>query len=465
MSKIVCTFTPVKRQRQSQSTDSSSGSPAHKRQVIGSPSEILIVNPYYHQPKQTGIMHSSDSEDDLQPNVEDIKHKVDFDKDAPLWGKQMFDLICHMNTKIDNVIASHSIIETTANNALVLAEKNKKDLQTAQDELYNVQCENVALKKKVNELESYSKKYNLKFFNVPEDSHENSNILMNKLGRIIQSMGLDLRRFHIDNLHRLPHSGKGPRPLIVKFVTMLDRNTVWSKRSALASIPGNKVVVREHFAREIEENVKIMLPFRKAAEKQNLNVKMIEDKLILNSQTFTVKNLHLLPPSLQPEKISTRVLEDHLFFYSSLCPLSNHHSAKFTVDKIDYESSEQYIMRGKAVLFNDKETAALILKAPTPSSAKSLGYKVKGFSEEKWLEKAEEIASIGIEQKFAQNPHLKAYLCNTGTKTLIEASPTDKVWGIGVYMYDDRIMSKKSSWGENMLGRILMKVRDKLNDT
>ncbi len=99
--------------------------------------------------------------------------------------------------------------------------------------------------KKIACLEAYSKFYNLKFFNIPETSNETTDILLQRLHHILQMMELDPAHFYIDAIHRLPSRGRGPRPVIVTFISKLDRELVWEK--AMLGNTGSSVYIREHF--------------------------------------------------------------------------------------------------------------------------------------------------------------------------------------------------------------------------
>lgn len=136
----------------------------------------------------------------------------------------------------------------------------------------------------------------------------------------------------------------------------------------------------------------------------------------------------------------------------------------FEVDGVQYHTTEQYMMASKAQLFGDEETLCEIMKAYSPAEYKKLGRKVKGFDAAIWDERKLDIVVEGNRAKFGQNPDLKEFLLATGDAILVEASPYDKIWGIGM----DRETALNGSiddWkGENLLGCALMEVRDWLND-
>ncbi|SOD65720.1 hypothetical protein SAMN06297387_12322 [Streptomyces zhaozhouensis] len=142
--------------------------------------------------------------------------------------------------------------------------------------------------------------------------------------------------------------------------------------------------------------------------------------------------------------------------------LSQWWTAPFTVDGVTYPTAETYMMAGKARLFGDEETAARVLAAPHPGAAKALGRQVARFDEETWRAGRMEIVVRGNTAKFAQHPALRDYLLATSGRVLVEASPVDRVWGIGHAADDPRATSPTRWRGENLLGFALMRVRHAL---
>lgn len=150
------------------------------------------------------------------------------------------------------------------------------------------------------------------------------------------------------------------------------------------------------------------------------------------------------------------------FFFGAENPLSNWHPARFTVKGKVFCNNEQFMMYCKAKLFGDEECAEQILSASSPRVHKALGRTVRGFDAARWEEKCEFYVYTGSLAKFTQNPALAAYLLGTGDNELVEASPYDRIWGVGLAQSDSRI-NDKSLWpGKNKLGQIQMKVRARL---
>ena len=134
----------------------------------------------------------------------------------------------------------------------------------------------------------------------------------------------------------------------------------------------------------------------------------------------------------------------------------------FVVDKVTYKTAEHWMMAKKAALFGDKEILAQILMAKTPAEAKKLGRKVRDYQDDVWLNNRFEIVKEGNYHKFSQNEALKTFLLNTSDRVIVEASPVDSIWGIGMAIDNPAIENPEKWEGLNLLGFALMEVRDEL---
>lgn len=160
--------------------------------------------------------------------------------------------------------------------------------------------------------------------------------------------------------------------------------------------------------------------------------------------------------SLHPED---KIIGKYIFFLKG--PLSQWYQSNFVENGILFKCCEQYMMYYKAILFEDLQIAKKILEAKKPSEQKSLGRLVKNFNEEKWNQYKEHVVYRGNYLKFTQNEELKQMLKATGTFILVEANKHDRIWGIGMYNDDSNIL-KEELWGQNLLGKALMRVREQL---
>ena len=137
-------------------------------------------------------------------------------------------------------------------------------------------------------------------------------------------------------------------------------------------------------------------------------------------------------------------------------------ASPFLVDGVAYNTTEHWMMAQKALLFNDLEIYQKIIAAKSPAEAKALGRQVRGFDEASWNARRSEIVVRGNLEKFRQHPDLQAFLLQSKGRVLVEASPVDSIWGIGLAADDERAANPRQWLGLNLLGFALMEVRDLL---
>ncbi|MEU2249453.1 NADAR family protein [Streptomyces sp. NPDC019224] len=142
--------------------------------------------------------------------------------------------------------------------------------------------------------------------------------------------------------------------------------------------------------------------------------------------------------------------------------LSQWWPSPFTVAGVTYASAEHWMMAGKARLFDDAEAAEQAVAAKTPAEAKKAGRLVRGFDEAVWKRERFALVVAGSVHKFGQDPELRAFLLGTGDRVLVEASPMDRIWGIGLAAEDPRAQDPAAWQGLNLLGFALMAAREEL---
>ena len=137
----------------------------------------------------------------------------------------------------------------------------------------------------------------------------------------------------------------------------------------------------------------------------------------------------------------------------------------FTENQFEYRTAEHYMMAGKARLFDDQEMLDQILKSDSPGEAKKLGRQVKNFEQQAWEKHSCEIVIQANYLKFSQHPDIQEYLLHTNKRVIVEASPRDAIWGIGMEKNHVNASSPQNWRGKNLLGFCLMEVRDLLKET
>lgn len=142
--------------------------------------------------------------------------------------------------------------------------------------------------------------------------------------------------------------------------------------------------------------------------------------------------------------------------------LSQWWPAPFVVDDIAYATAEHWMMAEKARLFGDRDAERAAIDAGHPAEAKAAGRLVRAFDDGVWVRHRFGIVVQGSLHKFGQHDALRDYLLGTGERVLVEASPRDRIWGIGLGATDERATDAAQWRGENLLGFALMEARARL---
>ena len=152
-----------------------------------------------------------------------------------------------------------------------------------------------------------------------------------------------------------------------------------------------------------------------------------------------------------------RITDTHHFFWGG--PFSNWFPFEFEYKGHTFANTEQAFMWEKALFFNDTFVAEQILNTPSPHANKKLGRQVKNFDAEKWSEVCYQImVDVNIVKwKAMPNP-----LLMTENRIIVEASAEDRIWGIGLAPWDDKVLDENNWDGQNLLGKTLMEVRGML---
>ena len=161
-------------------------------------------------------------------------------------------------------------------------------------------------------------------------------------------------------------------------------------------------------------------------------------------------------------KTNLKVYDKHVAFWGSA--FSNFYPCSFTEGGKVWKNSEQCFMAKKAEYFKDMEILEEILKAETPEQAKKLGRKVKNFDAEKWSKVCFDKMYDAVYAKFSQNNDLKKLLLSSDFegKGFVEGSPFDAIWGVKMDWRNPDIDNEKNWQGQNLLGKVLNKVREDL---
>ena len=425
--------------------------------------------------------------------------KLSTPTNTPAWGKALIeslttvvsdigskiDLInSNINSKFDELSAQLLTdvkrASDTANDAINMACKNETSIALLRSDheklllrCINVENENIKLRRKCESQENYSRRDNLIIKGVTEENNEDMstckrlvrNIFIQKLNLSeIEVNSINFVRCHRIGKTTLPNGAVNrKRPIIVRFHSYNDRRVVWSARSALTN---ESISINENFAAEVEYRRRLLYPILKAAKQSNRfegKAFINGDTLVLNSQSYSVEDLHKLPHDLHPSNLSKKENDQWLIFGGILSQyncLSNFYKSKLIHDDTEFDTIEAAYQYTKATRFHDKACANNVILAQSPSEAKSLGSNVKGFKKSVWDSEKEDVMLDLLRAKFYPNSPLAAELIATSGKSLAEAGKSP-IFSTGLQLHHKDIFDTKK-WKKNMLCQALMKVRNEL---
>jgi len=157
-----------------------------------------------------------------------------------------------------------------------------------------------------------------------------------------------------------------------------------------------------------------------------------------------------------------KITDKYVFFWNGI--YSQWYQAPMTIDGVLYNCCEQYMMHQKALFFGDTDIAERIMLTSHPRDQKELGRQVKNFNKERWDKVNLQIVYKGNFAKFSQNEDLKKQLLETGNKILVESSPYDQIWGIGMGEFDEGVDNPLNWKGQNLLGWAITLVKQELQN-
>ena len=336
----------------------------------------------------------------------------------------------------------------------------KQDHDILKSQIQTLESENKFLKEKVQDLEQYLRRKNIKLLGV-QDS-QGSKSCKQLVLQLFQSVGLKIDPRDIIQAHRIGRSSR-IQPIIVQMLYPETIEDIFKLRGALKD-KRNVTVVKDlpdstHAARKVlvpvlHEAKRIQIPGHASA-------KLSGNFLLLNGKRYSIKNLSDLPDVLQPSRVFTPEKANQVAFFTKFSPLSNHHQSPFSVEGKHFNCMEQFLMCSKAIMFNDLELSDRILGTTDPVVQKSLGRNVKGFNKAVWQKRCNSIMEAGLVAKFGQNPALKEFLLRTKDKQIIEANANDTYWSCGWPLSLVKTSGMLTAGGEKMSLEIYSKISER----
>ena len=319
-------------------------------------------------------------------------------------------------------------------------------------------------------MENYSRRDNLIFNGIPENV-VNTNLYISDLCEALGMSNVKLERVH--RLGRFSPDRHRPRAVIARFSHYEGRDFVWRNRRHLKYCTDRRgdsysnVFIDEDFSPKVRDRRKDMLPIAAEANlRDGYRAVVQQDTLIVNGIRYQHNELDKLPASLQDARHGIKKNDKAVAFFRRTSYLSNHSIAPFTMPDTgkSYNCSEQFIAETCALSVGDEMTAKLIRSEPDPARQKGLMKRIRNLDIDKWHDECEKLCYPGILQKFLQNDKAKETLIETGTRTLVEAAPYDDEWGVGMGLTHPQVLNMDAWKGKNHQGKILMKIRTKLQE-
>ena len=367
--------------------------------------------------------------------------------------------IAFIKTNIEEVRSEmHSMREDQ--NTKIVAVAN--ELRVTRNDVAHLEAENKQLHKytkvltdKVNQLECYSRRTNLIFFNIEEDEQP----LSPKVRSILSKMGVPgTDKMIFQAVHRLGKPNKSrPRPVIIRFDYLPDRQAVWDARR---NLKGTNYSLDEDLPEDYKRDRGLLMPVMKAARAGNHKASMVANKVRIEGRLYGVDQMNELPANCKPELGCTKETDKCLSYFGRYSPFSNFYSSPIHINSITYSNMEQFIQNAKAELMGEDAIATSIRSEHNPSIIKQMAKSIKGDLQI-WYSQAKELVFPALKDKFTQNPKLLAYLLSTGNKVIGEAS-TDKFWGTGIKLENPKVNDQNMWSGKNAMGEMLMRIRAEL---
>jgi ribA/ribD-fused uncharacterized protein len=220
----------------------------------------------------------------------------------------------------------------------------------------------------------------------------------------------------------------------------------------------------EDYPQEVTARRKQLLPAFKAALRSPqlfTEPKLRVDKLIVGGKTYTVENMHRLPPELQPQNTAVIHTDHSVVFFTRNAIYSNLHPLNIKIDGKVFNCNEQFFQFSKAIFFNDLEAADRIMAERDPYKMMNIAKAIKGYNHTRWLQEARKYLTMANEAKYAQNANARQALLATKKKKIGEAS-ANVIYGTGIGLLSKKASDVTAWTGQNMMGSILEEVRAKI---
>lgn len=355
----------------------------------------------------------------------------------------------YTNAEIEDLKAKNESLVNTVEN-------QQSEIETLKSEIEKIKLS------QIND-QARSMRSNLIFENLEIDNGDMESALKRMLTRdldIQNTSSIIIERIHF--LYPPSERNKNP-PIVAKFLCFKDKDMIWKAKAKLKE-RGSRVYIREQFPLVIENNRRQIMPVYIEAKKVDYRTYMVKDEIRFKSGVYTVDTIHKLLEQLpdKGQRVGIRVKDNVCAFLGKYCPLSNFYACAFELDSKKYSCVEQGYQVAKADYYERADLAQNIMATHDPRLMKRYGDEIK---DREWVTSgtAKETMCRLLQAKFSQCQLPREALQATGNMTLVEANAHDTYWGAGMSKGHSSIGNPDSYKGQNILGKLMQKVRNENN--
>ena len=369
-----------------------------------------------------------------------------------------------MGSTIHQMIANNPLVTKNSTEVSELKQENirlKKELQY-------LSAEQGKLESRMERIENRNLENCVIFRGIREDFKETDEVGREKIYRELSNLLTEedpeerhkmARRLVIRRCKRLGRYNRDrPRPFSIEFVHHEDVAFIMENRGYLS----NGVYVNREFSPEIERRHRTMLPILRAArfiDGYKKQIRLDKDKIVIKGKDYDMSNIHDLPEDLNAFTVTSKENDEVVGYFGELNPLSNFFPAPFTLNGINYISSEQFIQASKAQYFGDTDMLNQVMGCKTSADCKDFSRKIRGVDSAKWDSVAADVCRVGIREKFVQNPILLEILVRrTSNKRIVECAK-DRLWGTGTALAQENCLNSDRWITPGIMGKLLEEIR------
>ncbi len=245
----------------------------------------------------------------------------------------------------------------------------------------------------------------------------------------------------------------------MRFSRFADRQIVWRARSKLKD---TNYKLHEHFPREIEYNRRMILPvYIRAKQIHKDGTTLFRDEITFKGSKYTIQNIDILAEQIGMANLGAKYNDSVYVFFGKMSRLSNFYQQTFEYEGRDLCCTEQGYQAEKAIFAGRPDLAKKILSLANPVQMKRMGDSIPN---EEWYKSGRALSTMKklLTAKFTKCAALRNTLLNTGTRVLVESSPSSLFWGSGMNINHKDALNTDVYKGENNMGRLLMEVRESI---